>query len=114
MCSVLDASMNQFPRRRTDKSSDRLDSIIRNALEERVANAEPPDYARQVLLARARESQMKRKLPYALPSVRLPDNLRPVSSALWAYNTGTGYYRRDSHLGLAITNFTNPLLGLMR
>ena len=104
--------MNQFPGRR--KSSDKLDSIIRSALEERVSHAEPSARARQMLLARARESQAKRNQPYSLPSVHLPDRLRPVTSALWAYNTGTGYYRRDSHLGLAITNFTNPLLGLMR
>lgn len=106
--------MTKYPGRRPVPSSDRLDTIIRKALEERAGAAQPPEQARQVILARAREAQMKRRVPKSAPFVRLPDGLQPVSSVLWAYNTGTGYHRRDSHLSLAINNFTSPLLGLMR
>src|SRR5690349_5896990 len=113
--SVMDVMMNQFTGRRTSRSGDRLDAIIRKALEDRVAHAEPPEHGRQVLLARAREAQNKRHFPkLSGPFERLPEGLRPVSSVLWAYNTGTGMYRRDSHLSLAINNFASPFLGVLR
>ena len=97
--------MNQFTGRRTSRSGDRLDAIIRKALEDRIAHTQPPEYGRQVLLARAREAQMKH---------RLPEGLRPVTGVLWAYDPRTGAFRRDTHLSLAINNFASPFLGVLR
>jgi hypothetical protein len=107
--------MNLFTGRRTSRSGNRLDAIIRKALEDRVAHAQPPEYGRQVLLARAREAQMKHRLPkLTVPFEHLPEGLRPVTSVLWAYDPRTGAFRRDTHLSLAINNFASPFLGVLR
>ncbi len=99
--------------RRPARSGDRLEAIIRQALEERVAHAQPPKHARGILLQRIRESNRptRRARPH---HASVDGTMRPVSTVMWAYNTGTGHFRRDSHLSLAITSFTSPMLGLMR
>ena len=99
--------------RRPARSGDRLEAIIRQALEERVAHAQPSKQARGMLLRRIRESN--RPTRTVRPHNTSPNGImRPVSTVMWAYNTGTGQFRRDTHLSLAITSFTNPMLGLMR
>jgi hypothetical protein len=99
--------------RRPMRSGDRLDAIIRQALEERVAHSQPPAHARHALMGRIRESARPTSTAKSGNST-LHGNMHPVSTVMWAYNTGSGYFRRDSHLSQAITSFTSPMLGLMR
>jgi len=90
--------------------------MIRLALEQRVAGHQPPEYGRQILLARAREAALaQRATPRGLfRQLRSLSSPAPVNSVLWVYSTRTGRLRHDAHLSLAINSFTSPLLNLMR
>lgn len=106
----------QSGRRGSIRLNDPLESLIRQALEERIAGNTPPEYGRQVLLARAREAaRLERHTPRRwFDRLQWRHSTVPVSSVMWNYDPHTGRYRRDSHLSLAINTFTNPLLNLMR
>jgi hypothetical protein len=98
------------------KPGDQLDLAIRQALEERVARSQPPEYGRSVLLARAREAEMARRASSRgiLQRLRSPLVPAPVTSTLWVYMARSRRPGPNSHMSMAISSFTNPLLTLLR
>ena len=113
--------MDRRPGRKPIRSSDHLSHLIRDALSERVANAAPSPYARQAMLARARDAQIKsqkrRFMLYAF--MRFPGMKRMLPPVMSSFNTGfsnapIGYTLRDAYLAQSSTSFSNPILSLMR
>jgi hypothetical protein len=106
----------QLGRRRNLRSVDPLESMIRQALEDRLINAHPPTLGRQILIARARRSS----LPPRHSLRRLFDQFRPqhrrglVYSTLWAHYRMPGPFCQDWHLAVSINNLSNPLFYLMQ
>ncbi len=107
--------MNQYlGRRGSIRSKDPLESLIRQALEERIAYSAPPAFGRQVLIARAREASRSEKpsLRRLLRQIRLPR--RHTASVPWSYYEDQGAFYQDWHLTLAINNVSSPLFTLMQ
>lgn len=100
--------MSQSARRSGRSQGDWLERIIRQALEQRIAEHQPPDYGRQALLARVQGgARSTTAFEGRAQGLGLLADERGFYSAI-------GYFGRDSHLSLAINSFTSPLLALMR
>ena len=111
--------MNEKQQRRNsyeDSSGARLDIMLRRALADRAAYR-PSSSTRQLIMARAREETIERnrslgnRLFGHIPPLT---SGAPVTTVMWAYSTGSGAFRRDSNLTHTITQFTSPMLNLMR
>jgi hypothetical protein len=105
------------PGRQPIRQSDHLSSLIREALAERIAHAQPSPFGRQVLLARAREAQVKKaKRRFLLyPFFRSAYDRRhapSLFSTFSAVEANDGH--RDPYLVVAVNNIMNPMVGMLR
>lgn len=103
-------------RRRSLRSVDPLENMIRQALEDRLVGAHPSLLGRQVLIARARESSLaqKRSLWHLFRYFRPQRQQGLVYSTLWAHYSMPGPFSQDWHLAVSINNLSSPLFNLMQ
>ena len=91
---------------------DELEILIPAALEERVAEAAPPEQGRQALIARARELDRKRRQRWEWLKALNPQPL--ISSRTPAFAFELTSIQRTSDMSLAISQITGQLLFLRR